>query len=85
LSRDADRVFAMDHRASFSFERQVDWNYTIYESRAHRIDRSLPLFQRIQDEFIAKNPWEATFFSSPKAEMLHLVPRRIIHQDILCL
>jgi len=85
LSRDPDCAFAMDHRATFSFEHHVDWNYTIYESRAHRIDRSLPLFQEIQNEFILKNPWETTFFSSPKAEMIHLVPKRIIHQDILCL
>ncbi len=84
LSRDPNCAFAMDHRASFSFEHHVDWNYTIYESRAHRIDRSQPLFQRVQDEFIAKNPWEAVFFSSPTAEMVHLVPKRIIHQDILC-
>jgi hypothetical protein len=84
LSRDARCVFALDHRSSFSFERQVDWNYTIYEAQAHRVDRAIPLFSSVQAQFIEKNPWEAAFFSSPQTEMLHLAPKRIIHQDILC-
>ncbi len=84
LSRDRRCVFALDHRASFSFERQVDWNYTIYEAQAYRVDRSLPLFGTIQAQFIEKNPWETVFFSNPNTEMLHLAPQRIIQQDILC-
>ena len=62
----------------------MDWNYTIFETRAYRIDRTSPLFARVQSEFIQKNPWEAEFFSSPEAELVHLAPKRIIHQDILC-
>jgi hypothetical protein len=85
LGRDPECVFALDHRATFSFERHVDWNYTIFETRAYRVDRGSPLFDQIQAEFVKKNPWEIGFFSSPLAEMIHLVPRRIIHQDILCL
>jgi len=84
LVRDADCVFAIDHRGGFSFERQVDWNYTIYEALAHRVDPGQATFAEVQAEFIAKNPWEAAFFSDPSIEMIHLVPRRIIHQDILC-
>lgn len=84
LARDPDCAFALDHRASFNFERQVDWNYTIFEARAHRIDPSRPAFRQIQAEFIEKNPWEAAFFSDPQIEMIHLMPRRIIQQDILC-
>lgn len=84
LARDPDCVFALDHRGTFNFERQVDWNYTLYEARAHRIDPASESFVFIQDEFVRKNPWEAAFFQSPTVEMLHLVPRRIIQQDILC-
>lgn len=84
LSRDPDCVFALDHRGTFNFERQVDWNYTLFEARAHRVDPSTPAFRQVQDEFIHKNPWETTFFASPTVEMIHLVPRRIIQQDILC-
>jgi hypothetical protein len=84
LLRDPDCAFALDHRATFSFERQVDWNYTIFAARAHRVDRASPLFLAIQDEFVLKNPWESAFFTSPEAELLHLVPRRILQQDVLC-
>lgn len=84
LSRDPEAVFALDHRGTFNFEHQVDWNYTLYETRAHRVDPGRPLFRRVQEEFIHKNPWEEAFFASPSVEMIHLVPRKIIHQDILC-
>lgn len=84
LIRDPDCVFALDHRGTFNFERQVDWNYTLYEAVAHRVDPASPAFHQVQDEFVAKNPWEAAFFQSPTIEMIHLVPRRIIQQDILC-
>ena len=84
LARDPECAFALDHRATFSFEHHVDWNYTIFETRAYRIDRASPLFARVQNEFVHKNPWESDFFSSPQAELIHLAPKRIIHQDILC-
>lgn len=84
LIRDPDCVFALDHRGTSNFERQVDWNYTIYEAKAHRIAPSQPAFRQIQDEFVRKNPWEAAFFTRTTVEMIHLVPRRIIQQDILC-
>lgn len=84
LERDPRCVFALDHRASFVFERQVDWNYTLFEARAYRIAPSRPLFRAIQAEFVAKNPWEEAFFSAPQAELIHLAPQRIIQQDILC-
>ena len=83
LIRDPDCVFALDHRGNFNFEHQVDWNYTLYEAVAHRIDPSTRTFHQVQDEFVQKNPWEAAFFASPSVKMIHLVPRRIIHQDIL--
>jgi len=84
LERDPRCVFALDHRASFVFERQVDWNYTLFEAQAYRITRDRPLFRAIQAEFVAKNPWEEAFFSAPQAELIHLAPQRIIQQDILC-
>jgi hypothetical protein len=84
LLREPDCVFALDHRGNFHFERQVDWNYTLYEATARRVDPSRPVYRAIQAEFVAKNPWEAEFFSRPSAVMLHLEPRRIIFQDVLC-
>lgn len=84
LLKDPRTAFALDHRASFVFERQVDWNYTILETRARRIDRGSTLFGALQAEFVAKNPWEEAFFSHPEAEMLHLEPLRIVQQDVLC-
>lgn len=84
LLREPGCVFALDHRGNFNFERQVDWNYTLYEATARRVDPSRPLYRAVQAQFVAKNPWEAEFFSRPSAVMLHLEPRRIIFQDILC-
>jgi hypothetical protein len=84
LEKNPRCAFALDHRATFLFERQVDWNYTIFDAVAHRVDPSRPLFRAIQAEFIAKNPWEEPFFSHPLVEMVHLVPQRIFQQDILC-
>lgn len=84
LLKDPRTAFAIDHRASFVFERQVDWNYTILETRARRVDRGSGLFAPVQAEFVAKNPWEEAFFSHPEAEMLHLEPVRIVQQDVLC-
>jgi len=83
LTRDPGCAFAIDHRATFSFERHVEWNYTIYETRAHRVDQASTLFAPIQREFVHKNPWETAFFSSPDAVLIHLAPSRIIHQDVL--
>jgi nitroimidazol reductase NimA-like FMN-containing flavoprotein (pyridoxamine 5'-phosphate oxidase superfamily) len=84
LVRNPDCVFALDHRGSFSFEHQVDWNYTLYEAQARLVAPGRPEFQQIQGEFVDKNPWETAFFTNPSVVMVHLVPRRIIHQDILC-
>ena len=84
LVRDPDCVFALDHRGTFSFERQVDWNYTLYEAQARQIGADRPEFRQIQAEFVDKNPWETAFFTNPSVVMIHLMPRRIIHQDILC-
>jgi len=84
LLKDPRSAFALDHRAHFVFERQVDWNYTLVETLARRVDRSSALFAPVQREFIRKNPWEEAFFSHPEAEMLHLEPKRIFQQDVLC-
>lgn len=83
LLRDPRCAFAMDHRGTFNFERQFDWNYTIYETLACKVEKTTPLFGKIQAEFVDKNPWEAAFFQNPAVEMIHLKPLRIIHQDIL--
>lgn len=83
LIRDPRSVFAMDHRGTFNFEKQVEWNYTLYETYARRVEKSSSLFSQVQRDFVEKNPWEAAFFQSPEVEMIHLDPLKIIHQDIL--
>lgn len=83
LLRRSDCVFAMDHRATFSFERQVDWNYTIYEAKASLIPPSHRLFAGLRDAFVEKNPWEEAFFRNPETVMIHLKPQHIVQQDVL--
>ena len=78
LHCDPTCCFAIDHRATYLFEKAYDWNYTIIKGRAYQISKENPLFAVIQRKFIEKNPWELVFFSSPDIEMLHIQPTEII-------
>jgi hypothetical protein len=80
LERDPRCVFALDHRAEFSFDRQVDWNYTIYEADAFQVTAPQTT-SAVRAAFVEKNPWEEPFFSNPEAVVLHLKPRRILWQN----
>lgn len=72
LHRDPRCCFAIDHRATFLFERAIDWNFTIIDARASEIMRGSPLFERVQAEFVAKNPWEQPFFTDERAQLIRL-------------
>lgn len=70
--------FAIDHRAEYNFEKALDWNYTIIEAEALRVDESNPVFSEVKYHFVDKNPWEASFFLSPDIEMFHIKPEGIL-------
>jgi hypothetical protein len=72
LRRNPHCFFAIDSRASFSFDRALEWNYSIIEADATLIPSATPLFETIREAFIAKNPWEIAFFTLPNLEMYHL-------------
>jgi len=78
LHRDRRCCFAIDHRATFLFERAIDWNFTILDMEASLVGRESPLFERAQAEFVRKNPWELVFFTDPRAELFHLRPLGIL-------
>lgn len=78
IHRNRDCLFAMDHRATFLFEKAVDWNFTVFAAEASLISRGKPLFSAVQARFVQKNPWEELFFTDPKAELFHLKPSGIV-------
>jgi hypothetical protein len=78
IHRDDRCMFAIDHRASYNFERRYEWNYTILKARAEIVEKDDPSFREIQSMFVEKNPWELPFFSDPKAELFHLEPLEIM-------
>lgn len=79
LKRDGHCFFVIDERATFTFERSIQWNYTLIEATAARIARDSPLFMQVQHAFIDKNPWEMAFFIQPELEMYHLRRERIVY------
>lgn len=78
IHRDRRCCFAIDHRATFLFERAVDWNFTVLEAEASLIGQDSPLFGRVQAEFVRKNPWEEPFFTDSHVELFHLKPLGIL-------
>ncbi len=78
LARDRECAFAMDHRAQFTFEKAIEWNYTIITGSLYKISRNNPAFGEIQARFVSKNPWEYAFFTDRKAEMYHIKERKIL-------
>lgn len=78
LKRDPHCFFVMDERASFTFERAIEWNYTIIEGHASLVPPQSPLFESIRQAFIDKNPWEMPFFIRPDVEMYHIKSDRLV-------
>lgn len=72
LRRDPHCFFAIDSRATFSFERALEWNYTLIEADAALVPKGITLFEDLRAAFIAKNPWEIGFFTLPDLDMYHL-------------
>jgi len=78
LKRNPRCHFVMDERASYTFERAIEWNYTIIEGDAHRIANGSALFEDVRQAFIDKNPWELPFFIREDLEMYHIQRRRLL-------
>lgn len=78
INRDENCVFAIDHRSNFTFEKAIDWNYTLIKGRFQKISRNNTIFKNIQSMFVEKNPWEYVFFTDEKVEMYLIEPMEIM-------
>lgn len=78
LKRNPHCFFAMDERAHYTFERAIEWNYTIVEGEAFQVPSGSPLYETIREEFIRKNPWEMGFFLQSNIEMYHIKRRQLV-------
>ncbi|MDW6002914.1 hypothetical protein [Vibrio mangrovi] len=78
LKRDNRCYFAIDSRATFTFEQAIEWNYSIIRGEVYQIPKTSPVFAPLQELFITKNPWEMGFFSHPEIEMYHLKALRVV-------
>jgi hypothetical protein len=78
LQRDPRCFFTIDERAKFTFEQAIEWNYTILETRAHRVPPTSPVYEQVRTAFLLKNPWEAGFFLTDGLEMLHLECKAVV-------
>lgn len=78
LKREPQAYFAIDGRATFTFEHAIEWNYSIVAGEVYQIPKGSALFDAVRESFIAKNPWEVGFFSHPDVEMFHLQAGRVI-------
>jgi hypothetical protein len=81
IHKDKRCMFAIDHRASYLFERKYDWNYTIIKAEAEIIGKGNSFFDKIQALFVEKNPWEAPFFTDEKVELFHLKPIEVMYPE----
>lgn len=72
LQKDNRCCFAIDQRASFTFENAIEWNYVLIDATAYEVPVNHPLYQPVKTAFIDKNPWEVAFFSDPNVRLYHL-------------
>lgn len=78
LKREPMAYFAIDGRATFTFEHAIEWNYSIVSGEVYQIPKGSPLFESVREKFIEKNPWEMGFFSHPDVEMFHLQAGNVV-------
>lgn len=74
LFRNGQVVFAVDYRDSYDLDKPLDWAYRLLPMHAYRITADRPLYRRVTEAFLQKNPWNAGFFAAPGAVVLHLAP-----------
>lgn len=78
LSKDNRCYFAIDNRATYTFEQAVEWNYSIIQGQVYEVPKTSALFKQIQVHFVEKNPWEMAFFTHPEIQMYHLKPEHVV-------
>lgn len=78
LKREPQACFAIDGRATFTFEHAIEWNYSIVAGEVYQVPKGSALFEAVRESFIEKNPWEVGFFSHPDVEMFHLKAGQVI-------
>lgn len=78
LKRDNRCYFAIDSRATFTFEQAIEWNYSIIRGEVYTVPKPSMMFDEIRERFVAKNPWEVGFFSHPEVEMYHLKAANVV-------
>lgn len=78
LAKDRRSHFAIDSRATFTFDNAIEWNYSLLAGEVYQIPHDHPLFAPIKELFIAKNPWEMGFFSHPAVEMFHFKSHKLV-------
>ncbi|MBB1485100.1 adenylate/guanylate cyclase domain-containing protein [Oceanospirillum sediminis] len=72
LQKDNRCYFAIDERASFTFENAIDWNYVLIAAEAYEVPVDHLIYQPVKSAFIDKNPWEIGFFADPNVRLYHL-------------
>ncbi|MGY5749345.1 hypothetical protein ACXHQO_23155 [Vibrio antiquarius] len=78
LSRDNRCYFAIDNRATFTWENAIEWNYSIISGIVYEVPKNSDVFFQIQELFIRKNPWEVGFFSHPDIQMYHVKAEHVV-------
>ncbi|RQW62264.1 hypothetical protein [Vibrio viridaestus] len=78
LGKDNRCYFAIDSRATFTFEKHIEWNYSIIYGDVFQIPKGTAVFKEIQELFITKNPWEMGFFSHPDIQLYHLKMKNVV-------
>lgn len=76
--RAPDYHYPQDERSHYTFERAIEWNYTLIEGDAYLIPPHNPLFEQVREVFIHKNPWEMAFFLREDLEMYHIKSRQLV-------
>lgn len=72
LQRNPSCCFAIDERANFTFDKAIQWNYTLIDAIAHEVPVDHPIYEPVKNAFIEKNPWEVAFFDDPNVRLYHL-------------
>ena len=66
----------MDERATFTFERAIQWNYTIIEGDAHQIANGSALFESVRQAFIDKTRGAAVLYPRRPGDVSPSPPSR---------
>ncbi|MDH2433362.1 hypothetical protein QCD60_12350 [Pokkaliibacter sp. MBI-7] len=75
LRRDHHCQFVIDRRHRLQDLAAISTEAQLCSLLAHQVPHDHPLFAPLRDAFIAKSPWEESFFRHPQVELYHLLPQ----------